>query len=469
MGLLIPAVKIFDLRTAWMETLALTFLFPLVGYLIDASDPFYLNTQFPWLILSPILISLRYGFLFGMIGIVLLIALFFLCWVSNWVIFPFVPVEMLVGMILTALITAEFHDIWRRKMQPLHYKYQNLQLRMYELSRAYYLLKESHALLEQQAATTKSMRAWLLELQNRLLSLEKRQGGPLDEIGDQILELFSEYGSIQTASVHSVSESRRINPQPGACLGNPAAVSATHPLVLGALKTGHVASLQRDSEARDQDYDILVVVPLVDIFNKIWGLVVINEMPMFALQENTLDLFALLGGYLGDLIQRRGEEQSMNEFVSREFEHELKRAWKDVRSLKMSTAVALCIFSQKESDGLAVSKFRSQVRGLDKVWSFRDSIGRLIVVCLLPFMDQQDMSDFFNRLHLLESDDRNSWLGYEEEGGRIILNEGIIIYSWVLNEKTLSVNPILSKVVEFCPGKKTTSKSVDTLRADISF
>jgi hypothetical protein len=451
MDLHISKTEGFFSRTAWLETLALTFLFPAIGYQIDVSDPFYLNTQFPWLIFLSILISLRYGFLFGMISIALLIALFLLCLHFNWVTTPSViPSEMLVGILLTTVITAEFHDIWRRKLQPLQYKHQYLQLRMDEFSRAYYLLKESHALLEQQIATSKSLHTWLRELQNQILALANHGGEPLEDIGDQVLDLFVNYGSIQTASIHSVSKNHKINVNPVTRLGNPPPFRPTHPLIVEALQTGQVTSFQRESEARE--YEILVVVPLVDVFNKIWGIVVVNEIPLFALQENTLDRFALLGGYVGDLIQRRAERNTIKDSVKKEFELELLRAWKEAKSIKMTATVILFIFDQVESHNRIISEFRSQLRGFDKVWSIRDDIqGRSIIINLLPSMDKDNLQDFLARFYPLESNNWNTSIESEAGERKVILPVGLTIYSWVLNEKTLSIRPILSKVAEFCP------------------
>lgn len=446
MNITLARSKFLTSRTAWLETLALTVILPVIGYGVNAADPFYLNNRFPWLILAPLLISLRYGFLFGMSSASLLIASFTFGRYLNWMIVPVFPVEMVVGMILVTMITAEFYDIWQQKLQPLQHKYHHLKLRMNEFSRAYHILKGSHSQLEQQTANyTKSMRTSLLDLQEKILTLAKNGGEPLSGIGDHILDLFIEYGSIQIASVYAVSEDQKIILPPIACLGNPPPFWPTNPLVREAFKTGHVTSIQTHDEAMDQE--ILVVIPLVDVFQKIWGIVNVNEMSMFAFQENTLDLFSLLGGHIGDLIKRRTEASLLSKDAWLEFEYELRRVLEEVRNFKIAAAVVVCITNCVETHDLFISRLRSELRRLDKVLNFIDDFDQHIVINLLPLTDENGLKDFLSRLGLMHSIDSKTLTGFEEGSTYLTLDGDMTIYSWVLND-THSPEKVLSKIAQ---------------------
>lgn len=436
-------------KTAWLETLVLTGILPAVGYKINAIDPFYLDNRFPWLILAPLLVTLRYGFIFGMSSAVSLISLLALGRYLDWPIAPVFPVEMAVGMVLITMIAAEFQDISRQKLQQLQHKYHYLKLRTDEFSRAYHVLKGSHSLLEQQTDNhKKSMRNVLLDLQGQVLSLAKHDGELLGGIGDPILNLFSEYGSIQVASLYAVSEERKISSHPVACLGKPPALWPANLLIKEALKTGHVTSIRTfDEEAENE---VLVVIPLIDVFQRIWGVVIVNEMSMFALQKNTLDLLSLLGGHVGDLIKRRAVGNLLDKNVWLEFECDLRRTLEEVRSFETVAAMVVSIVSSEALYDALMSLFRAECRGLDKVLTFRDDLGRQVIIQLLPLTDENGLKDFLSRLNLKDILDRKTSLTSFEEGKAFqILDANVAIYSWILSDKH-SPEKVLSKIEQLC-------------------
>ena len=449
--------KTLTSQTAWLETLTLTVMVVIIGYGINAADPFFLNHPFPWLMLAPLLIALRYGFLFGMSSTALFIISFTLCRYFNWEIVPVFPVEMVVGMLLVTLITTEFHDIWHRKLQPLQHKYEYLTLRMNEFSRAYHILKASHSQLEQQTANyIKSLRTSLLDIKKQMLILSKNDGTPLNGMGESILDILSEHGSIQTAAVYAISEDNKIISTPIACLGNPPSLWPTNFLVMTALSTGQVTSIQTHDEG--VDHEILVVIPLIDIFQKIWGIVIINEMSMFAMQENTLDMLALLGGHIGDLVQHRTEVNELSKNVWLDFEYELRRLLQEVLSFKMDAAVVVSIIKGMETQDLYMSKFHSELRGLDKVLSFEDDFGRHIIINLLPLTDEKGLKNFLSRLNLMDSIDIETLTGVEDYGVHPTLESDITIYSWTLKDSH-SPEKVLSKIAQICQHNEPTNST----------
>lgn len=454
------------LRTAWLESLVLTVLFPVIGYAVNAEDPFYLNYRFPWLILAPLLISLRYGFLFGMSSAGVLIISFLLGIYREWLIVTDFPAEIIVGMLLITMISGEFHSIWQQKIRPLQRQYEHLKIRMHEFSRAYHVLKGSHSQLEQHAANhTKSMRTSLLELQNKILTLAKNDGAPLDGIAGPILDLFSEYGSIQTASVYAVSQNQKLKPSALANLGNPPRLWPTNPLLMEALKTGHVTSIQPHDET--MDHEVLVVIPLIDIFQETWGVVVVNEMSMFALQDNTLDLLSLLGGHIGDLIKRRSEANLQIKDAWMAFEYELRRVIEEVRSFNVTAAVLITIVNNTATSDVYLERFGAELRGLDKVWGIKDDFGRQIIINLLPLTDETGLKDFLTRLDLVQAVDSavKTHLGkdciYQSE------NSEVTIYNWILTDKH-TPEKILSTMTQVCRLNESGHSKEDYSYANIS-
>jgi hypothetical protein len=292
------------------------------------------------------------------------------------------------------------------------------------------------------------MRNVLLDLQRQVLSLAKNDGEPLSGIGDPILNLFSEYGSILTASLYAVSEDRKINSHPAACLGKPPALWPANRLIKEALKTGHVTSIQTFDE--EMEHEILVVIPLIDVFQRIWGVVIVNEMSMFALQKNTLDLLSLLGGHTGDLIKRRAGGNLLDQDVGLEFECELRRTLEEVRSFEIAAAMVVSIVSSEALYDALMSIFRAECRELDKVLTFRDNLGRQVIIQLLPLTDENGLKDFLSRLNLRDVlDKKASLISFEEDKAFQILDSNVAIYSWILSDKH-SPEKVLSKIEQLC-------------------
>jgi polysaccharide biosynthesis protein PelD len=468
MGLPLMFSRFLALWAASLEMLVLTMVLPAIGFGVRANDPFYLNCRFPWLIFAPLLISLRYGFLFGMGSAALLITSFTFGPYFNWEAIPFFPVEMVVGMLLITLVTSEFHNFWQNKLQHLQHKCHYLESRMNEFSRTYHILKASHSQLEQQLTShAKSMRTSLLDFENQIQAISKLDGEPLKGVGEHILKLISKYGSIQTAALYEVSEGQKLNPYPIACLGSSQSFWPSNPLVRKAFKTGCVTSIQSINEELGQD--ILVVIPLIDVYQKIWAMVIVNEMPMFALQENTLDMFSLLGGHIGDLIQRRMEANLLSKDIWTEFECELHRILRDARSLKADAAVVVSIINNLQDYEQLMSKFRSELRELDKVMCFHVDFGRQIIINLLPMTDENGLKDFLSRLEILQPLDSISLLELNtaEMHGYKFKDNNVTIYSWTLNDKA-SMKKILSEVAQLCNRKEKISINGDYSCAEIS-
>ena len=107
---------------AGLETLLLTLVLPCIGLHLSA-DPFFLNENFPWLILAPLLVGLRYGFAYSFasaLGITFSIGL---AWHLNFIAMTSFPVEFIVGVLTVALLTGEFRDIWVRRNNHLNAVY----------------------------------------------------------------------------------------------------------------------------------------------------------------------------------------------------------------------------------------------------------------------------------------------------------------------------------------------------------
>lgn len=437
--------------TKWIESIGISILIPIIGYAIDPLDPFFANYDFPWLILAPLLISLRYGFASGIMTSSLLIGMVATGFYSGWPGISFFPTEMIVGLLLVTLISTEFHGIWVRKIKLLENKYNYINARMNKFTRAYHLLKGSHHQLELHVASqAKSLRSFLLDLERQVLSLEKKEGEPLAGIGESILRLFSDFASVQIAAIYGVTddERKKINPEPVACLGRAAPLISSDPLVKEVLNTGHVASIKLEDDDAMDFTKTLVVIPLIDVYQKIWGLVVVNEMPLFALQESTMDLFAILGGNIGDLIKRRTEAYYEIDDKGKNFELKLRRVLNEIKLLKTSAVIIGVAINSEELQDKYLARFQANLRGVDKIWIFKDKEqNRKTYLILLPYTNEEGANEFLNRIRLLELSVKKN---HNKENSKILndIDSNINIDIWNLDNK-IPLKKVISEIYQF--------------------
>ncbi len=436
--------------TKWMESIGISILPPLIGYAIDSSDPFFINYQFPWLILAPLLISLQYGFAFGIMTASLLIGMVTTGFFFGWAEIPFFPKEMIVGLLLVTIISTEFYGLWIRKIKLLENKYHYINARMDKFTLAYHLLKGSHHQLELHVASqAKSLRSFLADLEQQILSLEKNGGEPLAGIGESILKLFSDFASVQIATIYAVTgdEQKKINPEPVACLGHAPPLFPSDPFVRETLRTGQVASIKLEDDNAMSTAGTLAVIPLIDVYQKIWGLVVVNEMPFFALQESTMDLFAILGGNIGDLIKRRAEAYRYIDDRGKDFQLKLRRVLNEIKLLKTSAMLIGAVINSEEWQSEYLARFQANLRGVDKIWVFRNEQNRKTYLMLMPYTDENGANEFLNRVGLSELMAEKACNNLDSKA--FSYHDGdVSICMWNLNNKT-SLKQIVLEISQF--------------------
>ncbi|MCC6915967.1 hypothetical protein [Nitrosomonas sp.] len=240
-------MKIFPLdssaRTSaikWSESIVLPFSFIAIGYLIDPLDPLFLQNHFPWLIVAPVLICLRYGFLYGLVTTSLIISSITFALYLKWP-QPFdFPKETVLGLVIIAFISSEFYEFWNRKITAIKYEFNYIKTRMENFSRSYNLIKSSHYYLEQHLASqTKSLRLTLSDLERKIFSLTANKEESLPDIGLNILRIFSDYANVQAASLYMTDPEKKLIPQPVAYIGGDSLIaSPDDPVIKEALKLG---------------------------------------------------------------------------------------------------------------------------------------------------------------------------------------------------------------------------------------
>lgn len=385
---------------AWLETIAITSAVPLITLAFSPNDPFLVQTGFPWVVLAPILIGLRYGFSHGFASALTLVAGLGLHLNLEQIPMSNFPTALSLGLLLAGMVTGEFRDYWARRLDRLNAKYAHQQIRLDEFSRVYHLLKASHARLEQQAAgASVSLRTSLLTIREQMAVSEFQKDVPLGGFGERILRIFSEYGGIQMAAVYQVTKSQGIDSSPAAQLGNPPPVSASNPLVLETLQSGQTVGVGAGNIPVADG--VLAAIPLVDVHGQIWGIVTVNEIPFVDFHHKRLELLTIIGGYLGDAISNPSDLNSDQPVAADAFRSHLERCLTDIRRFGVPAGlVTISITNQRLLPSL-IKMIRSQSRGLDQIWVPSRTEQAGVICALMPFTDVQGVADYTHRFESL--------------------------------------------------------------------
>ncbi|WP_045226120.1 hypothetical protein [Methyloterricola oryzae] len=387
---------------AWAENLLLTSAIPTVGILITPSDPFFIDAPFPWVLLPLLLLALRYGTNHGTVSLLLLATAYEIgLYIGYWEPTKHSLSSLAIGMLLIIFICGEFHEIYERRMHALQIKYSRQNARMNEFVPLYQLLKSSHAQLERKlGGRFMSLRKSLQELQSRILTFSLAKGPPLEGIAMPILDFFCFHTSTRSAALYSINIKGQLMHPAMACFGNPRPVWPTNHLLREVLRTRQVVSIQPDHY--DTVDGTLSIVPLIDVDDKIWAVIVINEMSLFDFNHQTLTLLAVLGGRIGDLIRRRNSIFSLSECSIQTLDTAIRRADYELREFKLPSAIiAITVPPHNQDD--ACGKLLGGGRGSDEVWCIKRYDGCQILIRLLHFTDEQALASFLSRNGILDS------------------------------------------------------------------
>lgn len=385
--------------TAWTETLLITLLGPAIGYWSRPLDPLFMQAEFPWLAVGPLLAGLRYGFAHGCASALLLITAFTYAWQQRWLGEVQSPTQIAVGVLLIGMIAGEFSNMWQRRIEQLTASNAYRQERLDELARAFGLLKLSHEALEQRvAASTTNLRDCILSVRRQLLQATS-DAGSLFGLAPLITRLFVTYGTLQVASLHEVTPGGRILPNPMARYGGEMTVDPDDPLLKEALRTGEALSLKADA-ASDAALSekLLMAVPIIDITDRIWAVLAVHKMPFRAFRKENLTLLAVIGGHMGDALAARAQVPKARDGDHQDFLIQLRRCLADARRYRLPAHVAgLMLPPRQDLPGL-VNLLLGQRRGLDQPWVIENEKGWTIVFMLLPLTDAGGLAGYRQRL-----------------------------------------------------------------------
>ncbi len=379
-------------RVRVIEMICFALIVPLIGAQLFSHDPLGLNSGFPWVAALPVVFAARYGSAWG-IGCAILTAL--IC------AYPWAAYEgqaaaltvLAVGTVILCVVVGDSATTWRRRSGQAEAENQYLRHRLKEFSNDYHVLKVSHGQLEEYMAGQRlSLRQALQQLQPVLSSSDDGL-----QAGSELMAVFAQFCSVQIAGLYAIENNTKLIAEPVATHGDMVALPIHDPLLKLAIEEQKLVSVKVESLAKDDhESELLAVVPLVDAQNHLHGVLAIKDMHFMAFQQDNLNILALLGAYIGDMLTRsRGQSQSNTGWFSAELDTALRFA----RSHSVQSTLVCIRLRESEQSEAVIDFITDGIRSLDSAWMPPEDYTTPSTAILMPLMTEMQSEAYMLRLH----------------------------------------------------------------------
>ncbi len=395
-------LKNFREGIAWLETPAITLVAFAIAWLVNSQDPLTLTSSFPWIILAPLLVGLRYGFAWAAVSTILLV-------VSGWLNAQWLeiqwrtPVAWFLGTLAVSTIAGEFRDQWQQKLIRFQQVSRYRKARMNEFTRSYQLLKRSHALLEQEVALSGySLYGAVADISNQLISHSSEQPA-LNSCATDLMRLLGHYGEIQAGALLHVQNGKVNTKQPLASIGEMPEVKAKDLLIKRTLLKQEASCIKPEPFDQNKALNktqLLACVPLIDSHDNYHALLAIRLMPFTCLNENHISQLAVLCGHIADLLYmtKLTHEIPHHEPKIRAFHTHLERCWKDAIEYNIQAGLIAIKIGNFGVAPALIDSITIHKRALDQVLTLRarDS-EHWIALILMPLSEQDDTHTYLEK------------------------------------------------------------------------
>ncbi|MBL8405187.1 MAG: PelD GGDEF domain-containing protein [Dechloromonas sp.] len=407
------------------EVLFLPIIAVSLGFWLNPEDPLWIHGHFPWAWLAPVVLALRYGPLPGIGGACMLL-LFWLLLAADPL--EHFPKQAFLGGLILVMVIGEFASLWVARTRRAEGVQRYLDQRLEFLTHQYYLLRLSHDRLEQELFTRPmAMRDALTQM--RAMVVGDRHESDRS-CATALLRLLAQYCQLETASLHR-ADGERLVAEPLATLGNTSPLDGNDPLIRRTLETGRLCHISQSLAEDANPSRYLVAAPLTNLNGERFGLLVVERMPFFALQDETLQTINLLLGYYADSLSVQSLAAPIRERFPDcppDFAFEMQRLWhiRDISQV-VSSLVVLEIRRQPGTPDIA-PQIQRQKRGLDACWLISGDTCDFLVT-LMPISNPAAAEGYLKRLEL--------WA--HQRSGKTLAGLGVFGHVLVLDQEPPAV------------------------------
>jgi len=384
-------------KQTWHEVFIFTFVALGVCWFIKPHDPLWIDSHFPWLWLVPTILALRYGSLAALGSSTILLifwAFLFLAKLTP----DALPGQYFLGGLTLSLIAGEFCDVWTGRLQRIRSVNFYLSQRLDSLTRRHYLLKISAEQLEQDLlAKPATLHETLVALRQLVLTSEVHEAVRFPE-APELMRMIAHACQIEAASLHAEIEGK-IQITPSASVGKVSSFMLDDPMIAYALEHNTLCHIQIDT-MHSVKSRFLVVAPILATDGERLGILVVEAMPFFALNFETLQFLNVMLGYYADVVST---PPTVREIIQKfetcpfSFVSEMVRLDRVFRESGVVSMLIALVFETSEQQHEYFAEALRLRRKLDVTWPIENST-RPVLVTLMPLCGMNAANGYLERL-----------------------------------------------------------------------
>lgn len=380
---------------AYIEIVLLSLIVPILGLIFSPHDIFFLNAEFPWIILSPLLVSLRYGTMSGIISLfIITIALLLLIRFNNGDISQF-PLHIIAGMIILSLIAGSIIEAWKQRFKALTQEKSYTDMRLKQVDNAYRVLQASHAQLEDKfVGKTLSLRQSLELIQT---DLNQYPHNPLSLVAQKTLDLLAQFEWLDIAAIYAIDPKMGVIEKPLVSQGKMPPLMANDELIKRCLKSGKPSSISKSTylqQPHKLHSNLIAVIPIVDAKKKIWCVLAVRQMQFTEFHQQNINLLGLIGRYTANLLAHMKVCSKLSHWKQAFIE--IDSALKIIIQHRLDAHLVVFNLPNTEKQQDYCDFIDLLSAGLNQRWRIEDSSLRLLV--LIPISSPADNQRYMKKL-----------------------------------------------------------------------
>ena len=372
------------------EVLLLTVLALVLGYITNPSDPFYSEMGFPWPWLTLVIVALYHGLLASLAAVAVYNLAFYLWWQQYQSPTEF-PLYYSVGTIVGLIIIGEFRDRWLKQLKRVEAVSTFSADRLNQFTHAYHLLKVSHDQMEERIAGGEPS---LREALFRVAKLVKSKGGLSASFASEYLYTLKRYAGLESA-IFYFCNSVNASFYEAANLGAVNASAKSDALLREALANNTTMTVVEKLDVSIVEHDWLMAIPLIKNNGEICGVIAVEHLPFWRLNEKTVRLLAVMNAYLVDQLDAQSDAHADDAKTNLVYlRYNLQYCRKMNRDFGIESILLRGEINQSQHQ--IKSHMLNCMRGLDQVVFYRNK-GSLNFWLLMPVTDEVEAQHFLQR------------------------------------------------------------------------
>ncbi|WEN15822.1 PelD GGDEF domain-containing protein [Rhodanobacter sp. AS-Z3] len=358
--------------------------------------------NYPWWWLAPLAIALRYGLAYGIgAGLVVVFGNFAEIWLLGLT--REQPGGEIIGGLIATYLAGLYTTHAQSRLVEANSSLEYLEQRLESLTRVFYVTRLSHSRLEENLLT----KSYDLRSALDAIARELATFGPIKERLPQaplqhVLQLLAYYGRLGTCGVYQVIDNR-VSPEPLAFHGLRFSLELADPLITCVVENQRLAYYSVDQILAGETSAYRVVLPMTAADDTMLAVVVVQDLPLLAVEEENLLTLAAMTAFMADAM-RAGQLSHAVRQVVPTCPVEFALEWFRLGHLRHvagvhSSWVLLLPGAQAAAD--VVDTVLATRRGLDQYWRSPLASAQSGLLILLALSGEGPTQGFLQRINTM--------------------------------------------------------------------